>query len=252
MSDPAACNWCVAGLPPGIAALNGVVQGLLVHSDWLTAYGLDEADYRGISRDTLAVADRLSAILAADPQELQSPRPPARRAVGTCRDFALMLTAFLRSKTVPARVRCGFADYFGPSWEDHWVCEYWDAPARSWCLSDAQLDDVIVAERQIAFDPVDVPRSAFMTAGEAWLACRAGQCDPADFGHGDVRGAWFIGINVIRDHYVLNNHEISTWDGWRAAPLSDRLIREQERAWLDDLAARPEQPLVDITPHWMR
>jgi hypothetical protein len=251
MSDPAGHTGLVAELPPDIGALNGIIQGLLVHSDWLTAYGLDGADYRTVSRNTLPVADRLDAILAIDPSDLQTPRPPGRRAVGTCRDFALMLSSFLRSHSIPSRVRCGFAAYFGTAWEDHWVCEYWDRQSRKWLLSDAQMDDVIAARCQFRFDPVDVPRHAFMTAGEAWSACRDGRLDPNSFGHGEVTGAWFVKINVLRDHYVLNGHETSAWDGWRAASLSNRVIGEHEVALLDDLAAFPEQRLVEVTPDWL-
>jgi hypothetical protein len=252
MSDPADHAASVAELPSDIGALNGVIQGLLIHSDWLTAYGLDEADYRTVSRDTLPVADRLGASLASDRQDLRTPRSPDMRAAGTCRDFALMLCAFLRSKGVPSRVRCGLAEYFGPAWEDHWVCEYWDREARMWRLSDAQLDDVVAAKCRIAFDPTDVPRRAFMTAGEAWLACRAEKRDPHHFGHGNVTGAWFIKINLIRDHYVLNGLETSAWDSWRAAALSECVITEQEGVRLDDLAAHPEQRLVEINPDWLR
>jgi hypothetical protein len=248
MSDPAAHTSIVAELPSGIGALNSIIQGLLVHSDWLTVYGLDNADYRTVSRNTLPVADRLDTILGNDSQDLRTPRPPGKRAVGTCRDFALMLCSFLRSKSVPSRVRCGFADYFGTPWEDHWVCEYWDEHARKWLLSDAQLDSLIAAKCQAEFDPVDVPRSAFMTAGEAWLACRDRKLNPDHFGHGTVTGIWLIKINVIRDHYVLHGHETSAWDGWRAVPLSNRVINEQEVALLDDLAARPEQQFVEVAP----
>jgi hypothetical protein len=181
---------------------------------------------------------------------LRAARPPAQRGVGTCRDFALMLCSFLRSHAIPARVRCGFADYLGAHWEDHWVCEYWDGQTQRWLLSDAQLDEAITAKCRFEFDPVDVPRRAFMTAGEAWLACRDRKLDPDRFGHGDVTGAWFIKINVIRDHYVLNGHETSAWDGWRAASLSDRAVNARETALLDDLAAHPEQQLVEVAPDW--
>jgi hypothetical protein len=251
MSDPAGHIGLVAELPSDIAALNSIIQGLLVHSDWLTSYGLANADYRTVSRDTLPVADRLGTILANDAQDLRTPRLPAKRAVGTCRDFALMLCSFLRSKSISSRVRCGFADYFSTPWEDHWVCEYWDRHARKWFLGDAQIDRLLAAKCQIGFDPVDVPRRAFMTAGEAWLACRDGKLDPNRFGHGNVTGMWFIKINVIRDHYVLNCRETSPWDGWRAASLSKRGIGGHEVALLDDLAARPEQQLVDVAPDWL-
>jgi hypothetical protein len=103
MSDPAGHICLVAGLPPDIGTLNGIIQGLLVHSDWLTAYGLDGADYLTVSRDTLPVAGRLAVILALDAQDLRTPRPLGKRAVGTCRDFALMMCSFLRSQGVPSR-----------------------------------------------------------------------------------------------------------------------------------------------------
>jgi len=251
MSDPAAHISRIVELPSDIGALNRILQGLLIHSEWLTAYGLDAADYQAVSRETLPVAARLDAILARDSQDLRSPKPPARRAVGTCRDFALMLCAALRAKNTPARVRCGFANYFGLSWEDHWVCEYWDRETRQWRLSDAQLDSVIATRCRIEFDPIDVPRRAFMTAGEAWLACRDGTLNFAYFGHASVTGASFIKINVVRDHYVLNGRETSEWDGWRAASAGNRVVADHEVGLLDDLAVHPEQPLVEIAPDWL-
>jgi Transglutaminase-like superfamily len=247
MSDPAGHAGLIAELPASVGALSRIVQGLLVHSDWLAAYGLDESDFRTTSRNTLSVADRLDAILASDQQNVRTPRSFRKRTVGTCRDYALMLCSFLRTKRVPSRVRCGFADYFGSTREDHWVCEYWDR--GKWLLSDAQLDEVIAPKCRIEFDPIDVPRCAFMTAGETWLACRARKLDPDHFGHGSITGAWFIKINVIRDHYVLNGRETSVWDGWRAC--SNRVVGEHEVVLLDDLAIRPEQPLVEVMPDWL-
>ena len=252
MSDPAGHTGLVAQLPSDIRALTSIIQGLLLHSDWLTIYGLDSAAYCTVSRNTLPVADRLDTIIANDSQDWGIPRPPGKRAIGTCRDFALMLCSFLRSKGVPSRVRCGFADYFSTRWEDHWICEYWEGRTRKWLLADSQIDSLLAANCQIEFDPVNVPRRAFMTAGEAWLACRDGKLDPNYFGHGKVTGAWFIKINVIRDHYVLNGHETSAWDNWRAESLPGRVVREDEIALLDDLAAHPEQQLVEVAPGWLQ
>jgi hypothetical protein len=66
-------------------------------------------------------------------------------------------------------VRCGFATYFNRRWVDHWVCEYWDKQSRQWRLSDPQIDGVLKDRCRIEFDPKDVPRQAFLTAGQAWL-----------------------------------------------------------------------------------
>jgi len=250
MSEPASHAGAIGELPSGVGYLAAIVQGLLVHEAWLSAYRLDERDYRDVSRATLPVAERLNRVLGQNPRRLQIVRPPRERQVGTCRDFALMLCAFLRCRQIPARVRCGFAAYFGEGWEDHWVCEYWDAPSGQWRLCDPQLDEVLRERCRIDFDPTDVPRQAFLTAGQAWLDCRADHAVARDFGHGDITGAWFVKINVVRDHYAVNHRETSLWDGWRAASPARRTVVEQEKALLDDLAANPEQRLIDIVPDW--
>jgi hypothetical protein len=251
MTNPGGHAAVIANLSSDVGILNGVIQGVLVHSDWLAAYGLNDARYRAVSRDTLPVGERLNDIFERDARRLHIPRPPAKRAIGTCRDFALMLCSFLRSKGIPARVRCGFAAYFSSPWEDHWVCEYWDEHVKTWRLSDPQIDGLLKDQCRIEFDPIDVPRRAFMTPGRAWLDCRSGRSDPNHFRHGDVTGSWFIKVNVLRDHYALNAHETSVWDAWRAASLSKRVISEHEVALLDDLAARPEQQLVEVLPDWL-
>jgi hypothetical protein len=251
MSYPAGHAAVIADLPCDIGLLNTVVQGVLIHSDWLAAYGVDNNHLLAASRTTLPVADRLDSIFEKDAQSLQIRRSPQNRAVGTCRDFALMLCSFLRSKGIPSRVRCGFANYFSNHWEDHWVCEYWNEQARTWRLTDPQIDGLLKERCRIEFDPKDVPRHAFVTAGQAWLDCRGSRSDPDRFGHSEILGPWFIKLNVLRDHYALNGHETSAWDGWRAAPLSNRMVAEQDIALLDDLAACPEQQLVEELPDWL-
>ena len=251
MSEPASHAGAVAELSSDVGDLARVVQGLLVHEAWLGAYGLNEAEYRDVSRATLPVAERLSRVVQRDSGRLQFPRQPNGREVGTCRDFALMLCSFLRGKQIPSRVRCGFAAYFTAPWEDHWVCEYWDRRDGEWRLCDPQIDSVLKERCQIDFDPVDVPRDRFLTAGKAWSEYRGGRVDARDFGHGDVTGAWFIKVNVVRDHYVLTQRETSVWDGWRAAPEASRVVGEQELLLLDRLAASPDQPPVEVAPDWL-
>jgi hypothetical protein len=251
MSDPGDHAANFAALPADIAELNRIVQSLFVHADWLVAYGLDANLSRAVSRDTLPVAQRLTRILKHDARPLQVSRSPDRREIGTCRDMALMLCSMLRGKGIAARPRCGFASYFNENWEDHWVCEYWDSSARMWRLSDPQLDEIQRAKCGVEFDTLDVPRRAFLHAGTAWLECRAGRADFNRFGQGPTTGPWFVKIDVIRDHYVVNNRETSVWDSWRTAPLPMRLVSERDAQMLDELAACPERPLVELTPEWL-
>lgn len=251
MSDPAKYAARVADLPSGAGDLNRVVQGLMIHSDWLGAYDVNGDQLRAHSRTTLPVANRLAKIIEADPRALHLPRLPRQRSAGTCRDFALMMTSFLRCKGIPARLRCGFASYLGDGWEDHWVCEFWHNTTQAWRLSDAQLDEVMRATLGIEFDPANVPRTSFLTGGKAWFDCRAGRFDPERFGHGEVRGAWFLRLNVIRDHFALNGRETSAWDGWRAASHAKRIVNDDDIDFVGRLAAKPEAELAEVRPDWL-
>jgi hypothetical protein len=52
MSDPARHAVAIAGLPSDIGVLNGIIQGVLVHADWVSEYGLDETRLHAASRTT--------------------------------------------------------------------------------------------------------------------------------------------------------------------------------------------------------
>jgi hypothetical protein len=220
MTDPASLAALIEELPDDITALSRVVQGLIVHCAWLERYG-DNSAFGVVSRTTLPVEKRLASLLKRGKPDLRR-RIPTQREVGTCRDFALMMCSFLRAKGTAARVRCGFASYLGPDWEDHWVCEYWNSREARWCLSDAQLDEVVGAACNVNFDTSNVPRDTFLTAGEAWLRCRAGNDDPDRYGQGSIRGIWFMSVNVVRDAFAVNGRETSSWDRWREASSEQR------------------------------
>jgi hypothetical protein len=250
MSDPGEYAALFVRLSGSVGVMNDVIQGVLVHSDWLSSYGLDES-WKAGSRETLGVAERLKLIFSVDPRSLDVRRPPAKRSPATCRDFALMLVSALRTNNIPARLRCGFAAYLGGAWEDHWVCEYWDMRVGCWRLADPQIDNVLRTELKIDFDPSNLPREFFLTAGEAWRSCRAGRADAGSFGHGRATGLWFMRVNVVRDHFSINNRETSPWDGWRAATEPQRARRDFDNLPLDALAASPEQPIVEWVPDWL-
>jgi hypothetical protein len=187
---------------------------------------------------TLPVGARFEALQARDALELDEARAPARREIGTCRDFALTLCSFLRAKGIPLRLRCGFASYFGDGWEDHWICEYWDTKKASWRLTDPQLDDVMRANCGVRFNTSDMPRDVFLSAGEAWIRCRIGQGDPNRFGHGSTKGLWFMKVNVIRDSFAVKNCETSAWDRWRVARGCAIATRRPVRRTADARLAR--------------
>lgn len=250
MSELKSFHAIVSKFPADVKFLISMIQGILIHSDWLSEYGVETKE--APLRTTLPTAEKLRQVLALDMSALQRPRPPAKRAHATCRDFALMLCSLLRSKSIPARVRCGFAAYFGNAWEDHWVCEYLKPGTDRWELADAQIDEFFKRRYQIIFHPADLPRDQFLTAGEAWAKCRAGVLDPENCGHGTATGLWFLAVNVVRDHYALNNMETSAWDTWRGASAKHKSLKVIDLSSIDELARWPEQPLRAMEPLWLR
>jgi hypothetical protein len=201
-------------LPTEISELVQVVQGLLLHIFWAERYGEALSEARKREVQLRPVAAKLARIHELDDRPLGEPRPLEKRLVGNCRDFSVTLCAMLRHQGVPARARCGFATYFVPDhYEDHWICEYWQADERCWVMVDAQLDAFQREALGIAFDPLEVPPGQFVTGGEAWLMCRAGEADPDMFGIFDMHGIWFVRADLIRDFLSLNKVEILPWDG---------------------------------------
>ncbi len=208
-------------LPADIPSLTEIAHGLLIHEHMAHGYGvtLTEADRASVH---LRPVERvLAEVLARDGRPLQVARPPAARLPVNCRHFTVLMTAMLRAHGTPARARCGFGGYFGTgTFEDHWVCEYWNAAERRWILVDAQVDDRQRDWFGIRFDVTDVPRDRFLTGGRAWAAYRSGAADPAAFGLTltNEAGDWWIAANLMRDAAALRNTEVLPWDCWGAMP----------------------------------
>jgi hypothetical protein len=179
-------------------------------------------------------------LLALEERELTVSRPVDRRLVGRCHHFMLFLIAILRAKGVSARGRCGFGAYFNPPYfEDHWVCEYWNADQQRWILVDTQFDEVWRAKLNIKHDILDVPRDQFLVAADAWIRCRRGEADPSKFGidFAGLRGLWFIAGSLVRDVAALNKMEMLPWDVWGAQPRAEQPVEDEQLAFFDRLAA---------------
>jgi hypothetical protein len=228
-------------LPKDLAKQCEVVQGVLVHRDmapWL--YDLKLTEEQRDDGHVRPLAQMLNRIHALDDRPLTSARDPAHRMPTVCRHFSLLLSAILREHGIPARARCGFGAYFNAGkFEDHWVCEYWNARQARWILVDAQMDPIQRKAFKLAFDPLDVPRDAFIIAGDAWQRCRAGRADAANFGltHVGMAGLWFIAGNVVRDFASLNRMEALPWDVWGLMQMRDDAFTDEMKALLDRVAA---------------
>jgi hypothetical protein len=227
-------------LPKDLASLCELVQGVLIHRDiapWL--YGLTLSEAQRDDGNIRPIAKMLTRIHALDSRPLTAARDVGHRLPSVCRHFSLMLSAILQYQGIPARPRCGFGAYFTPGkFEDHWVCEYWNANEKRWILVDAQLDAIQRNALHINFNPLDVPRDRFIIAGNAWQTCRSGGADPANFGltHAHLQGMWFIAGNVVRDLASLNKMELLPWDVWGLMEMNDAALTDEKKALLDRVA----------------
>lgn len=227
----------VARLPSDPAALARVVQGILLHEHWAETYGVELAPERREESHLRSTESMLARVVELDPRPLAEARPPERRLIGTCRDFAVLHTAFLRAHGVAARARCGFAGYFEAGrFVDHWVTEHWRPERAAWVLFDAQLDGVQCAAIEPDFAPSDVPRDRFLVGGDAWRRCRNGAADPERFGIFDLWGLWFVAGDVVRDGASLCGTEMPPWDCWGAMPDRTTKLDEATLALLDRTA----------------
>jgi Transglutaminase-like superfamily len=242
MTDPGKASALLDPLPNDAAALSRIVQGLGVYDVVARAfYDFEPPESRLSEIHLRPIEKRLQRIVELDDRPLHIGRDVERRVLQRCNSFSLLLVSMLRAKGVPARSRCGFAAYFNPpNFEDHWVCEYWDAEERRWRLVDAQIDEVWRRRLGIVFDTLDLPRAQFLTASDAWRRCRDGEADER-FGvsFAGLRGLWFVAGSLIRDIAALNKMEMAPWDVWGAQPGPQDAL---DLAFFDDLAALTFDP----------
>lgn len=251
MTDPGDRAPLLDALPADPSRLVAAISGLVLHPLFVAPLGIVPAPDSADDVESRTVPRMLDRVLARDASPLDTARPPERRFIGICRDYALLACAALRHHRVPARLRVGFAAYFTPGYlEDHWVCEY--HAGDRWRLLDPELGPRVRAHFGVTFDPADVPRDAFLVAGEAWRRARAGQLDPASCGvsHIRVQGPGFVAASVTRDLAALNKREMLAWDVWGLA------LGVAPGAAPPEAAARRLDAVAELTaavpPDWSR
>lgn len=227
----------IEAIPGGVASVARLVQGLLIHEAWAPAYRVTLPAERIAEKQLHGANAMLARAKTLNPAPLIEKRPPLERVVGVCRHFATLFVACLHSKGIPARARCGFANYFEPGkYVDHWVGEYWNGDEARWVLVDAQVDDLQRKFLHLDFDTLDVPRDRFLVAGDAWRACRSG-ADAMKFGIGgtDMWGLVEVYGDVFQDLAALQNIELLPWEWYGLALDESAMAREVEL--IDRLAA---------------
>jgi len=237
ISDPAPYEKHLNDLPQALPDLVKAIQGLMLHLHWAERYGITLNRIRKDEANLRTTRNRIAAILNLNPAPLSQVRILNERTVGTCRDFALFLTAVLRHRKIPVRCRAGFGTYFTKNrFEDHWVCEYWQAEEKRWVMVDPQLDELQIQTLKIKFNPLDMPRTKFVTGPQAWDLIRTNQADPNRFGIFNLKGTDFIKGNLIRDFLALNKIEILPWDNFSLINKRFRSMTPKEKDLMDRLA----------------
>jgi hypothetical protein len=218
MTDLTQCpSEALAGLPDAPVDLMKVVRGCVVDPSTLTQiYELPIPSGRDDERQIRTAAEMIERIRHLDPSPIIESRPPQRRFLGTCRNYATLTCALFRHTGTPARVRVGFAGYFVPNtWVDHWIIEYWRASDERWVRVDPELDDDWLAKRAPNTTSERLAQHMYLSGGETWQRCRRGDLDPDrcnmggdNWGIGEVRGS------VLFDLAALNKAEVLPWDSW--------------------------------------
>ncbi|MFK4101008.1 transglutaminase-like domain-containing protein [Streptomyces sp. NPDC019531] len=244
-SDPGELASLYGDLPRDTARLARVVRDLMIHRGEGELFDhTHPTDRLHNDAESRYIDDILRIVVERNAAPLTVRREPGDRFVGICRDFTLLHVSLLRHVGIPARLRSGFADYFGSTGfhGDHVVTEYWDE-GRGWLLADAQLaDPEITANWPVDFDPMDVPRSRFLVAGEAWRAIREDGADQTEFGlhrpqEGPFYGERFVAGNIRLDLAALSKVETLLWDVWgEGEGEPGEPLPEQSRAFYDRVA----------------
>jgi excinuclease ABC subunit A len=242
ITDPGKYASLFDDLPYGIQSFVKIVQGLLVSLPWEDAYNLDIPRERHREIYLRTVPEMLKRILELDPSSVIVKRPPQKRKVSLCRDFAVLLVSMLRYQGVPARVRVGFAGYYRaetPRYWDHRIAEYWNKGLNRWVLVDAMTEKPILERLRFKIDSLNIDSSSqFMLAGEVWQKCRTGKAEPQEFGDSpEDLGMPPIRYALLHDFDYLNKNELVGFDAWYSLiNKPENEVTEQEKALLDEIA----------------
>ncbi len=161
--------------------------------------------------DILLTATAMTAeLFRMDERGFTLDRRVEDKIVVCCRYVSVLMSAILKAKGIPCRSRAGFAPYFhqGESW-DHWINQYWDNRQERWISIDA---DGFYDQKELGFDPYDIPDDRFDWAAVTWLAIRNGEQEGSRFIYADGQRTNSLKA-VIRylfyDFHALMNNELT-------------------------------------------
>lgn len=242
ITDPRHYGRLFDALPRDIPDLVKISQDLIVHPNWTRYFSMRLSSIRRQEMHLRSIPEMLERLVDLDSSPLSTPRKPEMRLIGLCRHFAVLLVSILRHQGIPARLRIGFAGYFGsktPRYWDHRITEYWSQKSGRWVLADPMITDVQRRKLRLPIDTLDIGKhSPFLTAGDVWLRSRAGQVDPAEFGDSPSDcGMPPIRYALLHDFDALNKVELVGFDTWHELIDKPELdLSQDELTFLDEVA----------------
>lgn len=160
-----------------------------------------------------------------------------------CRETAILLIAILKSKNIPARVRCGFthavSEIDGAG--DHWIVEYYNELCKRWILVDPTMlyDQETLDYFNIDYSLTDMPRDKFIFAADAYLGLRNGKYKTEDiyyFSNPKTFGIKAAVNELFYDFHSLMNNEILFCQSPKYLKDSKYELTNEEYTELDELA----------------
>lgn len=203
-TDPGEYSGLYADLPKTAEALCQVVQGLLL--EYRERYKYPIVNERLLCMHSRTASAVIKCELSWNKAPLTEARPIPDRFLAASCDYANLFCSMARAQGISARKRVGFAAFQLVE-----LAEYWDGSA--W--------------KQI--DPSGLAKDEFMSAAEAWQACRKGEVDADLFNGVTVKGLAAVRTALMLDLAAMNKCELLSWDryGWALRPLDDF----SDRAW---------------------
>ncbi len=192
----------------------------------------------------------ISELLRLDKKGFTLNRVVENKIVITCRYVSVLMASILKTKSIPCRVRSGFASYF-PSFKgshDHWINQYWNG--KKWVTID--IDGSL---ENIGFDPFDVPKDKFDWAANVWLGVREGKLDENNFVNAcGAKGLMPISWTIFYDFHSLMNNEIIYFHGPNYSRISKfKNLKEKDFEEIDGLARlmiNPDKNFDELKSIW--
>ncbi len=232
MTEIKTMKHLVTGIPNDIKTIVTYVQNILLHQHWSEAYGVKLTEQRKREPFIRSFEDKLIFLSKLGYTHISDQKLNENKMIGICRDFSVVAAALCREAGIPARARCGFANYFEKGkYIDHWVLEYWNENKKQWVMVDAQLDILQQKALKLPFDPLNVSEEHFITGPKAWLMCREGLINPSLFGIFKWWGYDYLKCNLILDANSLLKLPMQPWDMWegyKSKPIEEWVEKDYE------------------------